>query len=179
MGQPDTIESRLADAEETIVGLMDIVAGKKSAAPDAAAKNAAQIHKQKPSIWCWRYLNNKQIAQQWGGLENWVAWLSDRYPKTLRDLPPCWYLHTEAVEELTALWAAWKAAYYGDDNPRDAMIFWHDRWLPGVVRRLLAPGGILTGCATAKKHRDVNLDGAPRNNFAPIASNNLQVSAAG
>jgi len=119
----------------------------------------------RPSVWAWSHLTDPRARTQWAGLVPWVRWLIDRYPRALRDFPPCWYLHSDALEELSALWAAWMAAYHGNDNPRDDLIAWHDRWLPGVIQRLLGIGGVLTSCAHAKEHHAVNLDGAPRNTF--------------
>lgn len=105
-----------------------------------------------PSIWAWENLTAEQAATQWEELTQWLAWLTARYPRALRDLPPCWHLHTDAVEELGALWAAWLAAYHGADDPTDKPITWHDRWLPGTTHRLLGPTGTLTPCARNHTH---------------------------
>ena len=95
-----------------------------------------------------------QAAWLWAGLGPWVRWLTHRYPTQLRDLPPCWHIHGDAVEELTALWASWMSAYHGPDQPRDDMTYWHDRWFPAATGRLLGPTGTLINCAKAKQHRD-------------------------
>ncbi|MGY2876384.1 hypothetical protein ACVW00_003574 [Marmoricola sp. URHA0025 HA25] len=51
-------------------------------------------------------------------------------------IPPCWSNHPEIVEELTALWLAWQAAYEEPDPSLTAAADWHDRWLPGVLHRI-------------------------------------------
>jgi hypothetical protein len=53
-----------------------------------------------------------------------------------RKLPNCWAEHPELVEELTALWLAWQAAYQDRDATLTAAADRHDRWLPGVLHRL-------------------------------------------
>jgi hypothetical protein len=52
-------------------------------------------------------------------------------------IPPCWFLHPVAVEELTALMVAWKAAYSQKQTaPSDSPVNWHDRWLWPTLHRL-------------------------------------------
>ena len=71
------------------------------------------------------------------------AWVQDvlrgRHPGLAGDsLPPCWDRHDDVVDELTALQAAWQAAYRGTAAPATAAIEWHDRWLPGCLARCKA-----------------------------------------
>ena len=131
-----------------------------------------------PSRWAWQHATADQAAWLWAGLGPWVRWLTDRYPTQLRDLPPCWHLHGDAVEELTALWASWMSAYHGPDQPRDDMIYWHDRWFPAATGRLLGPAGTLINCAKAKQHREPNLAGAPRHHFDDTGMPTLEEYAA-
>jgi hypothetical protein len=149
---------RLAQLEADLAQLTDIVARISGTRGHGGGA-------ERPSIWVWDQLTAERSRSQWAGLVPWVRWLIMRYPRALREFPPCWHLHPDAIEELTALWAAWRAAYHHGDDPSDDMVNWHDRWLPGVAGRLLGTGGVLTGCAAASTHRDVNLDGAPRNSF--------------
>ena len=53
------------------------------------------------------------------------------------------------LDELTALRAAWYAAYRGKAAPATAAIEWHDRWLPGCMAR----------CKAAIKARPCDIDG--------------------
>ena len=55
------------------------------------------------------------------------------------------------VDELTALQAAWQAAYRGTAAPATAAIEWHDRWLPGCLAR----------CKAALKDRPCDTGGHP------------------
>jgi hypothetical protein len=59
---------------------------------------------------------------------------------------PCWANHPEALWELTWLHHLWCRAYLTKrPDPKNAAD-WHDRWLPGVLRRL---GTVMTGCDEA------------------------------
>jgi hypothetical protein len=133
---------------------------------------------QGPSRWAWQHATADQAAWLWAGLGPWVRWLTHRYPTQLRDLPPCWHIHGDAVEELTALWASWMSAYHGQDQPRDDMTYWHDRWFPAATGRLLGPTGTLINCAKAKQHREPNLAGAPRHHFDDTGMSTLEEYAA-
>lgn len=84
------------------------------------------------------------------------AWVDDvlrgRHPELASDsLQPCWDRHDDVLDELTALRAAWHAAYRGAAAPATAAIEWHDRWLPGCLAR----------CKAAIKTRPCDTDGHP------------------
>ncbi len=71
------------------------------------------------------------------------AWVDDvlrgHHPELVNDsLQPCWDRHDDVLDELTALQAAWHAAYRGKAAPATAAIEWHDRWLPGCLARCKA-----------------------------------------
>jgi hypothetical protein len=71
------------------------------------------------------------------------AWVDDvlrgHHPRLVQDnLQACWYRHEDVLDELTALHAAWHAAYRGTAAPATAAIEWHDRWLPGCLARCKA-----------------------------------------
>jgi hypothetical protein len=67
----------------------------------------------------------------WAGLGAWVAWLHDRYPLDRR-VPPCWWRHPAAVQELAALRAGWLAARGAAGG---AGLDWHER-LPVALERI-------------------------------------------
>jgi len=84
------------------------------------------------------------------------AWVDDvlraRHPKLASDsLPPCWDRHDDVVDELTALQAAWQAAYRDTAAPATAAIEWHEHWLPGCLAR----------CKAAIKARPCDTAGPP------------------
>jgi len=89
--------------------------------------------------WSWRALGPSRRRELFTQLREWVDWLITRYElrAEAQTIPPCWYRHPVAVEELTALMVAWQAAYTADEGaPSDALINWHDRWLWPALHRL-------------------------------------------
>jgi hypothetical protein len=94
--------------------------------------------------WAWRNLTGPAAEKQWCELADWVGWLRGRYPLARR-VPLCWWRHPELVEELTALWLAWKDAYATKHAHLAAPADWHARWLPDFLRRIGA-GGWNIGC---------------------------------
>jgi hypothetical protein len=64
--------------------------------------------------------------------------LRARHPEAYNELGACWFLHPDILDELTALHAAWLAAYRDNTSPGTAAIEWHDRWLPGAMVRCRA-----------------------------------------
>ncbi len=89
--------------------------------------------------WAWRTLTPGRRRELLTQLREWVDWLITRYElrAEAQTIPPCWYRHPVAVEELTALMVAWHAAYSQDESaPSDALINWHDRWLWPALHRL-------------------------------------------
>ena len=69
-----------------------------------------------PLKYCWREIEDRIHALNlWRTLREWVDWLNVRYFSTgIFQILPCWYRHPAAVEELTALWAAWMSVYHGN-----------------------------------------------------------------
>ncbi len=90
----------------------------------------------------------------WRELTEWVAWIRHRYPLAKR-IPECWSEHPEVVEELTALWLAWNAAYTERDASFTAAVDWHDRWLPGVLHRI-EHGAFALDCGHAHHERPLS-----------------------
>lgn len=89
--------------------------------------------------YCWRHVSAAEARGLWVRLREWVDWVNGRYfSSSWKSIRPCWFRHPAAVEELTALWAAWEAAYRatGDgDGFSDAALWWHEK-LHTVVHRL-------------------------------------------
>ena len=75
-----------------------------------------------------------QAAADLADLCAWVGRVYMRYPRT--DLPTCWLWHPHAVEELWWLRGAHTDAYHPENGSWLRVGDWHDRQLPGVVRRL-------------------------------------------
>ena len=89
--------------------------------------------------YCWRHVSATEARGLWVRLREWVDWVNGRYfASSWESIRPCWFRHTAAVEELTALWAAWESAYRAADNGEgfsDAALWWHEK-LHAVVHRL-------------------------------------------
>jgi len=89
--------------------------------------------------WTWQHLSPAQTRELLSRLREWVDWLAARYDLRgeAHGIPPCWYHHPVAVEELTALMVAWQGAYSAKETqPSDALVSWHDRWLWPTLHRL-------------------------------------------
>ena len=112
----------------------------------------------KGPVWDWTKMTAEQAADAWGELVTWIEQvLLPRNPSMLASMPPhrsgiarmggewapCWYRHPDAVDELSALYGVWKAAFTGADASAARVAEWRDRWLPGTRARLAA---ILADC---------------------------------
>ncbi len=117
---------------------------------EPAERQAAQTRGER-AIW-WPDLPAGQ--ERTAALRLLRAWVDEvlrgHHPELARDsLQACWYRHDDVLDELTALHAAWHAAYRGKAAPATAAIEWHDRWLPGCMAR----------CKVAIKARPCDIDG--------------------
>ena len=132
MSQAQTIARLRRDLDDlahqstdTFVGLVERIEGIET---DAGSGSP-------PTAWCWRDLGPRAAEELWVQLTGWVDWVRSRYPLA-RKIPACWTDHPEIVEEATALWLAWQAAYQDNKASLTAAADWHDRWLPGFLHRL-------------------------------------------
>jgi hypothetical protein len=76
-----------------------------------------------------------------GELLSWMQVVYLRYPDAAAGLPDCWLWHPDVVEELLWLMQAWLAAYRDDKAAVSLAGDWHDRYRPGVVRRITTSAG--------------------------------------
>jgi hypothetical protein len=74
-------------------------------------------------------------------LIRWMEVVYLRYPDAAQGLPDCWLWHPDLVEELLCLMHAWLAAYRDDNAPISLAADWHDRYRPGVTRRITTTAG--------------------------------------
>jgi hypothetical protein len=77
-------------------------------------------------------------------LADLVEWLGEVYlwyGDAARSFPDCWLWHPDVVEELLWLMAAWQAAYRAENATVALAGDWHDRYRPGVVRRIKTVAG--------------------------------------
>jgi hypothetical protein len=95
--------------------------------------------------WFWLSMDAQAREDKLGELSDWVeAVLRVQYPGYLAEqIRLCWANHPEALWELTWLYQLWCRAYLTKrPAPKDAAD-WHDRWAPGVLRRL---GQVMNRC---------------------------------
>jgi hypothetical protein len=76
-----------------------------------------------------------------GELLAWMQVVYLRYPDAAAGLPDCWLWHPDVIEELLCLMQAWLAAYRDDKAAVSLAGDWHDRYRPGVVRRITTTAG--------------------------------------
>jgi hypothetical protein len=91
-----------------------------------------------PGAWFWLTMTDQKRDERLSELSDWVnTVLRTQYPGYLTgQIRPCWPNHPEARWELTWLYQLWTRAYLTRrPAPKDAAD-WHDRWTPGVIRRL-------------------------------------------
>lgn len=110
--------------------------------PVSVSSGDAQAQETEPAAYvpyCWRYVSAAEARGLWIRLREWVDWVNVRYfGSSWESIRPCWFRHPAAVEELTALWAAWESAYRATDDGdgfSDAALWWHEK-LHAVVHRL-------------------------------------------
>ena len=115
-----------------------------------------------PAAWFWLTMTDQERRDKHSELLDWVeSVLRKQYPDYLADrIRPCWPNHPEARWELACLYQLWSAAYLADrPTPRDAAD-WHDRWSPGVIRRLT---GVMSQCeGTCVRQPSMKTAGDPR-----------------
>jgi len=91
-----------------------------------------------PVEWFWLTMTDQQRTERLSELSDWVETvLRTQYPSYLvGQIRPCWQNHPEVMWELAWLYQLWTRAYLTRrPAPKDAAD-WHDRWSPGVIRRL-------------------------------------------
>ena len=105
MTDAQPLDRRVNSLEKDLLSVVELLGAVTGAVDDLTEKvdTAGGTPKKDPgpSRWAWRHADQDQAAWLWAGLIPWVRRLTDRYPGALRDLPPCWHLHGDAVEELT------------------------------------------------------------------------------
>jgi len=115
-----------------------------------------------PAEWFWLRMTNQVRDEKLAELFDWVETvLRAQYPDYLADqIRLCWPNHPEARWELSWLYQQWSLAYLAKrPAPKDAAD-WHDRWSPGVLRRL---GAVMSRCeAICQRQPGPKAAGDPR-----------------
>jgi outer membrane murein-binding lipoprotein Lpp len=136
---------------------------------------AEEPGEEKLALWDWTMMNQQQAHEAWSILTNWVqVILAGRYgwvgypadalagnfgPPGAQGvpsrIPPCWYRHHEAVWELSWLCQEWIKLYTTSYGTPSKAGDWHDRYAPGVRRRLAVA---LEKCKDGHKTAEETLD---------------------
>jgi hypothetical protein len=100
----------------------------------ADAVETGQLRVQAPT---WVGLSDDDRAAQLAQLRTWVdGILIPSYTPPEGTLRPCWPRHMSAVWELSTLAAEWKRIYKARSRDLQGALDFHDRWLPGALRRV-------------------------------------------
>ena len=97
------------------------------------------------SGWFWLTMDEQARDEKFGELFDWVETvLRTQYPDYLASqIRLCWPNHPEARWELSWLYQQWSLAYLAKHPAPKYAADWHDRWSPGVIRRLT---GVMLRC---------------------------------
>lgn len=132
---------KLAEAADEVDELRHEVSKLQNGVRDVAepADESAKRPEAQGAVWWPDFPAGQERAEALQRLGRWVdEVLRARHPEAYNELGTCWFLHPDILDELTALQAAWFAAYRDKASPGTAAIEWHDRWLPGAVARCRA-----------------------------------------
>ncbi|MGH3718319.1 MAG: hypothetical protein ACRDRI_05635 [Pseudonocardiaceae bacterium] len=109
-------------------------------ATDVATLAARSAPDGDEAVRAWLLTSDPDLAQtDLDDLADWLARVYLRYPDAV--LPSCWLWHPAAIEELRWLRCAHREAYHDKHGTWAKAGDWHDRYRPGVARRLAAAYG--------------------------------------
>jgi hypothetical protein len=111
------LAARFEDLARTVAGALDAAAPRGPAAP------------------YWIGLDSQAYDAQLAELRQWADIVLRRHHGGY-ELRECWPSHIHAVWELSTLAAAWHNAYGGQRPDLARALEFHDRWLPGTMRRI-------------------------------------------
>jgi hypothetical protein len=107
-----------------------------------------------PAAPSWIGLDRDTYAARLAGLRQWAdTVLRQHYGGyELRD---CWPRHIHAIWELSTLAAEWHRTYDGPRPDLARALEFHDRWLPGAIRRITAiTSTCVPHCVTLRRPGD-------------------------
>lgn len=126
--QLDGLPDKVRDLARMVRSLADVV--------EAANRPAGSGEEAGCRLWLAAPVAPGAVRQVLDELVEWVKAVFLRYADARKVLPECWLWHPDIVEELLWLMTAWQSAYAGETATVFQAADWHDRYRPGVVRRL-------------------------------------------
>lgn len=119
------------------------------------------------AVTSWLALPAEADPRGWlDALVDWVRRVFLRYTDAAKALPHCWLWHPDIVEELCWLHDAWSVAYCDEGATVAMAADWHDRYRPGVVRRIAA----WAGNCSLENHQSRNGDAPTTPAVAPAGA---------
>jgi hypothetical protein len=161
---------RLREVPARLDELAELVAQLAEATATATA-TATTVAVEAPS---WLDLPTEVDAAQ-AVLAELIRWLEVVYlcyPDAAQGLPDCWLWHPGVVEELLWLMHAWLAAYRDDKAPVSLAGDWHDRYRPGVARRITSS----VGRCSLENHQPRDGQPLPGGPVVPVAGAAEQIA---
>ena len=98
-----------------------------------------------PEVIAWHDLDPAQYAEHLADLAAWMQTFLAAYPSAAASVRDCWQAHRDAVTELGLIWCEFTRIYTAERPSLDEALIFHDRWLPGVLKRVHQ---ITANCAT-------------------------------
>ncbi|MGH3186578.1 MAG: hypothetical protein ACRDPY_21235 [Streptosporangiaceae bacterium] len=101
-----------------------------------------------PAVIAWHELDPADYKAHLADLAAWLDTFLAAYPSAAKSVSPCWQAHKDAVTELGLIWCEFTRIYTAERPSLDEALIFHDRWLPGVLRRVQQiTASCTTGCA--------------------------------
>ncbi|MBN1171966.1 MAG: hypothetical protein JXA67_07310 [Micromonosporaceae bacterium] len=151
--------ANLAGLGEQVTGLADDVDALRDRVADLGGVDQGDAVTE-VRMWDWTRMSREEAAVAWPVLLDWVSEVLvgvfdsvGQYSGRNVHLPICWYRHPDAVAELGWLCQEWIKIYRSGKGTSSAAGEWHDRWLPGVLRRLTRDSQ-MSACVREGKHVD-------------------------
>jgi hypothetical protein len=150
-GQVAMINARLdqagLDPGLNLAGRFEELAQAVADALDAAAPRG-------PAAPYWIGLDPDSYATRLADLRRWADTVLGQHYSGY-ELPGCWPSHIHAIWELSTLAAEWHRTYSGSRPDLARALEFHDRWLPGTMRRITGiTRACMPHCVMLRSHRD-------------------------
>jgi hypothetical protein len=104
-----------------------------------------------PAVIAWHDLAPEEYAAHLADLAGWLDTFLAAYPSAAASIRECWRAHKDAVTELGLIWCEFTRIYASERPSLDEALVFHDRWLPGVLKRVQQiTANCATGCALTR-----------------------------